>query len=198
MLLLLDRLKADTAEHHARVERGLDLTRADLTQADWVETLKRFYGFVAPWESAIRAHAGVYPAERHKAAFLERDLAHFGVAAADLPLCPNVPSTDTVARALGSAYVLEGSTLGGRFVADRVTGHLGLHDGGGYSYFVCYGPRTGAMWNAFRQTITRVGTALDPDVIVAAARDTFDRIHDWFRAAPAADGDTKQGVAECR
>jgi heme oxygenase len=192
-MLLLERLKADTASQHERAERRLNLMRPELSRADWVETLKGFYGFVRPWERAVGAWGLAYPAERLKAAFLERDLAHFGVDAGGLPECGAMPRTDDLGRALGSAYVLEGSTLGGRHVARRVEGHLGLSGGLGYSYFVCYGGRTGAMWNAFRETLTRLAARLDQDAIVDAARETFDRLGDWLATA-----DARPREAACR
>src|SRR4051794_13140810 len=98
---ILERLKADTAAQHERTERQLDLMRPGLSRADWVETLKDFYGFVRPWERAIAAFDLAYPPDRLKAEFLERDLAHFGVDATGLPKCKAMPRTDELARALG-------------------------------------------------------------------------------------------------
>src|SRR4051794_29137232 len=111
--MLLERLKADTAERHDRLERELDLMRPDLTLPAWKQLVERFYGFYGPWEGEIaRTTAGGelarLVAERRKVAWLEQDLADLGVSAADraaLPWCGRLPAVDTTARVLGSMYV---------------------------------------------------------------------------------------------
>jgi heme oxygenase len=185
---LLDRLRDETAEHHQRVERGLDLMRDDLTRPRWTRLVGRFYGFYQPWEVAVeRAVNGgelaVIVADRRKVAWLERDLADLAVPSSQreaLPRCARLPALDSPARVLGSMYVLEGATLGGQHISRHVEKTLGLSGGRGYSFFRSYGAETGRMWQAFRRTVLALAPALDADTMVEAACQTFDRFHNWL------------------
>jgi heme oxygenase len=186
--MLLERLKADTAERHDRIERALDLMRPDLTRAAWTRLVGRFYGFYQPWEEAVaRSTDGgdLAPlvADRRKVAWLEEDLAELGVCAAErarLPRCARLPSVATTAEVLGSMYVFEGATLGGQFISRHVEATLGLSNARGYSFFRAYGIATGRMWHAFRETLSAFAPRLDGDTIVASACETFDRFHNWL------------------
>jgi heme oxygenase len=81
--------------------------------------------------------------------------------------------------ALGSLYVMEGSTLGGQVISrilDRSPDLIGR-----VRYFDPYGPRTGAMWRAFRAGLRgRVAAGADRRSIVAAAVQTFELLEDWL------------------
>jgi heme oxygenase len=179
-MTILDRLRAATADRHERVERAADLIRPDLSRSQWAATVARFYGFVAPWEAALRP-----PHHRAKRTLLERDLACLGVDPSALPLCEDLPDLRTEARRWGSAYVLEGSTLGGQVIARHVEKTLGLRAGQGYSFFIAYGPRTGAMWRQFRDGLQAAATRLDHDELIDAAGATFDRVGDWLAGGAA-------------
>jgi heme oxygenase len=187
-MLLLDRLRADTAERHQRVERDLNVMRPDLSRPDWTRLVGRFYGFYAPWEAAAaRAADGgeiaALVAGRRKVAWLESDLTELDVTGPQreaLPRCARLPALDSVARVLGSMYVLEGATLGGQFISRHVERTLGLTGGRGYSFFRAYGDRTASMWQSFRQTLLAFAPRLDTDSMVESACETFDRFHNWL------------------
>lgn len=53
------------------------------------------------------------------------------------------------AFALGILYVVEGSTLGGRFILKNVSKVLQLSEEQGVSYFNGYGEKTGSFWKSF-------------------------------------------------
>jgi heme oxygenase len=187
-MLLLDRLRAETAERHRAVERDLDLMRPDLTHAEWTRRVARFYGFYAPWEAAVeRSLTGhdlaALAAERRKLPWLEADLTELQLKPdqrAALPKCSHLPALDSPARVLGSMYVLEGATLGGQVISRHVEATLGLSDGRGYSFFRAYGDATAAMWRSFRQTLSAYAPLLDNDTMVESACETFDRFHNWL------------------
>ncbi len=73
---------------------------------------------------------------------------------------------------LGAWYVMEGSTLGGRFIARHVETVLGLEPGVGDAYFRGHGEATGGLW---RETTALVAAMPDElsDVLIAAAKRTF-------------------------
>ncbi|SAL03837.1 Heme oxygenase [Caballeronia calidae] len=187
---LLSRLKHETAACHARLENALDLMRDDLQRNEYIALLERFYGYVSPWEDAAAACmpaslAGFFDARR-KAPLLAADLAALTGERLSADAVPQADSRHDLPRmrnlgdVFGSMYVMEGSTLGGRFIAPHVAEHLDLEPGLGNAYFDGYGPRTGSMWNAFRETATTSVPEIQYDDAVKAAIDTFDSLHAWL------------------
>lgn len=187
--MLLDDLKQQTRPQHTRLEviNGMPATRDQ-----YVALLESFHGYVTAWETSLAQQVGPddpLRAGREKSTWLAEDLAFFGYSDADraaLPVCTRLPKTESRAQLLGACYVLEGSTLGGQFIARHLEQVLGLTDGQGYRYFRSYGPETGAMWQAFRQELLRHSSPETDPVMVDAARDTFDQLADWFTSRRAA------------
>lgn len=60
----------------------------------------------------------------------------------------------SVEFALGIMYVVEGSTLGGRFILKNVQDSLGYDEMSGASYFAGYGNKTGSYWKRFLKELT--------------------------------------------
>ena len=184
---LLSRLKTETAECHARLESALDLMRPEWLREDYVALLESFYGYIAPWENSV---AAAIPAPlrdffegRRKASLLASDLTFLtgdNARASAVTKIERLPAMDSIGRVFGSMYVIEGSTLGGRFIAPHVARLFGLQSGGGNAYFEGYGLRTGSMWNAFRETARTNVPAEQADVAVDAAIATFEGLHDWL------------------
>lgn len=183
--MLTDLLRAQTRSRHDRLEQ---LNELPASPTDYLMQLAAFYGFIAPWEAKLaRALPASDPIRqgREKTAWLEADLAHFGFDPAQLAALPrasDLPSTASRAEILGAAYVLEGSTLGGQFIAEHLERTLGLSDGEGYRYFRSYGPHVGAQWQAFRAELLRASSPQTDDIIVHAACRTFDQLQSWFSA----------------
>jgi heme oxygenase len=184
---LLSRLKNETAECHERLENALDLMRLEWLREDYVALVEGFYGYVAPWEDAAAASMPAplrdFFEGRRKASLLESDLAHL---TGDINRANGVtkiqqfPAMDSIGRVFGSMYVMEGSTLGGRFIAPHVATVLGLQSGSGNAYFDAYGLRTGSMWNAFRETASTYVPPEQFNEAVHAAVATFDGLHGWL------------------
>ncbi|WP_250490078.1 biliverdin-producing heme oxygenase [Caballeronia sp. INML2] len=189
-LELLSRLKNETAACHARLENALDLMRDDLRRDEYIALLERFYGYVAPWEDAV---AACMPASlsdffdaRRKATLLAADLAaltgetQYVACVQQADAHDDLPRMRNIGDAFGSMYVMEGSTLGGRFIAPHVAERLDLAPGRGNAYFDGYGPRTGSMWKAFRETAAASVPERHYDDAVKAAIATFDSLHAWL------------------
>jgi len=184
---LLSRLKNETAECHARLENALDLMRLDWPRESYVALLEGFYGYVAPWEDAaaasMPAHLCDFFEGRRKASLLASDLALLtgdNNRANSVTKIELLPSMDSIGRMFGSMYVIEGSTLGGRFIAPHVATLFGLRSGFGNAYFEAYGLRTGSMWNAFRETASANVPPEQHDEALDAAIATFDGLHGWL------------------
>jgi heme oxygenase (biliverdin-IX-beta and delta-forming) len=187
---LLSRLKHETAACHTRLENALDMMRGNLQRDEYIALLERFYGYVAPWEQAMSA---VMPAslssffdERRKAHLLASDL---DVLTGERRPAGSVPHADAlydlpqlnnIGAIFGSMYVMEGSTLGGRFIAPHVAQMLSLEQGQGNAYFEGYGARTGSMWNAFRDIAAASVPESLYDDAVRAAIDTFETMQAWL------------------
>jgi heme oxygenase (biliverdin-IX-beta and delta-forming) len=104
------------------------------------------------------------------------------------PLCPTVLSCPVLdAYAIGVAYVIEGSQLGGVVLARRLigSGGSGGSDGSGdapaFSYLVGYGSESAMMWRAF---VTFVNDTVLCEQDIAAmlhgACDAFDTLTAWM------------------
>ncbi|MDR5811863.1 biliverdin-producing heme oxygenase [Caballeronia sp. LZ019] len=188
---LLSRLKNETTACHTRLENSLDLMRDDLQRDEYIALLQRFHGYVAPWEDAIGARLPAslraFFDERRKTPLLAADIA----ALTGQPATPELadasaalPPVNNIGAAFGSMYVMEGSTLGGRFIAPHVARLLQLEPGVGNRYFDGYGARTGSMWNAFRETAAATVPEAQYDAAVSAAIATFESLQSWLCVEP--------------
>ena len=140
--------------------------------------LERLYGFHAIWEPQVAAALNdpAFFEPRRKLALLAADLGDDANALATLPR-PTLPTPlATVPDALGSMYVLEGSTLGGQLIARHVRATLGLPA----HYHAAYGPRSGAMWRGFQDKLGGTVAAKDEDRVLDAARATFVHLREWL------------------
>jgi heme oxygenase len=188
--MILERLKSETAAAHHELEAQLDLLNPERTRADYLELLKRFYGFYAPLEDDLLfrdewRNLGFDAASRRKVALLEQDLRALGMSEFQIRALPrgqpeNLPRLDSVERGVGALYVLEGATLGGQYISRHLAGCLAIGPESGAGFFTGYGPRTGERWREFRafcETFSRQSAT--PDQIVDGALDTFQKFHTW-------------------
>jgi heme oxygenase len=182
---LLHRLKTETAAAHARIEQAFDLEARTQSLVAYRDLLARLYGFHAAWEpraEAILADPGFFR-QRRKVEHLKRDLRKLGMtrqAMGALALCEPTVSMQTPAEALGSMYVIEGSTLGGVIIARRVERSLGLGGNSGCSYFRCYGGQVGTMWTAFKAALLARCPPTEEDTAIEAAHRTFEILRSWL------------------
>jgi heme oxygenase (biliverdin-IX-beta and delta-forming) len=188
----LRRLKAETAALHARAEQYVRILDADATAADYHRYLVAMHGYHAPLERALGAHTGLAAAGfeaplRRKRALIERDLASLGDPRLAWPVCevreecPRLPELGSLARATGVAYVLEGSTLGGRYVLAKLPPALAALRGHATAFLEGYGDETGARWRAFGDVVARaIGSPAEEDEAAEGACEAFARLIDWL------------------
>ncbi len=184
---LLSFLRDETRDDHRALERSLDLLRRPLDPARFRRTLSRFYGFHAIWEDRIGRHPAIaaISRERSRLGALRRDLQALGLTGRDiaaLPLC--LAAADlaaTEAEALGSLYVIEGSTRGGEVISRALADQPWLPPGG-FCYFDPYGARTGRMWLSFRAWCDAQEAGLDWHRAASGARGTFATLREWLAA----------------
>ncbi|BDC50335.1 biliverdin-producing heme oxygenase [Bryobacterales bacterium F-183] len=183
-LTLPERLKQQTAAIHKSVEDRLDLLRDGFSLTDYSQLLARFYGFYAPWERAALPLLMDWNAElfvgREKVPALAADLHFLGIDASSLPLCEQLPDVSDLPRALGSAYVLEGSTLGGQFLSNHFRKTLQI-PAEALHFYTVYGRETGYRWKSFQKALSEAESLGDRETFVVAARSTFEALAAWLR-----------------
>lgn len=175
---LLHRLRTETRAEHDAIERDLDWERRVADRAGYRDMLARLRGFHLAWEPAVAAALGdpEFFEPRRKSELLARDLNRLG-RASEFPRYPRPIAFHGRDEALGSIYVLEGSTLGGQLIARHVAATLEF-DG---SYHGAYGAAAGAMWRAFQAYLLE--QAEDDDAVVDGARRTFSDLRWWLTIA---------------
>ncbi|MGY1711325.1 biliverdin-producing heme oxygenase [Geodermatophilus sp. SYSU D00758] len=193
---VLTALRAATAAEHQQVESSLALMDPQLSRERLVAVLDRLHGFWTAAEAGLQRWAHREPADaaavqwdrRRRAHLFAADLRALGAGPGDD--APELPTVEDTGQALGRMYVLEGSTLGGSFIARHLAGLPGLGGGAAGAAFSPYGGETGAMWHAYRRVArAHVAAGGDPDRVVGAARDTFTALAAWCApvdASPAA------------
>ena len=151
--------------------------------------LAAFLGYIEPWEALVRLQLEPVAADlgdRRKVHLLRQDLDDLGLTPSEvelIPRCERLPAIDSLAAAIGSMYVLEGSTLGGQILSRHTARLPGLSDGRGGAYFRSYGSEVGEKWREFG----RVAELAVPPALHAAAvesaLETFETFAGWVSAA---------------
>lgn len=187
---LCARLKAGTRQAHLQLEAKLGLPRCIASLEDYQRCLIGFYRLYAPLEASLARfpqwpELGLNLAERSRAPWLLADLRALGaIAPAQLAWAPDsaLPALPGFASALGALYVLEGSTLGARFILLHLEGIFGSKLAGANAFFAAHGERNAAMWNDLKSTVDRFGAAhpAQAEAVIAGAAATFQAVEDWM------------------
>ncbi|MCM3882557.1 biliverdin-producing heme oxygenase [Frankia sp. R82] len=168
-------LRRRTAAAHTRLESALRLTDHDLSVSRYRDVLMRMHGFYDLLEPRLDAMFGGsgsplpdWPSRR-KTPMLRHDLAVLGVAEAALAALPRprVPAVSDVAAAMGVLYVLEGATLGGRFIVEHVASTE--VPAAATAFFGSYGEEVGRRWSQVRHALRAWSGADDARVAACAA-----------------------------
>ena len=97
------------------------------------------------------------------------------------------PDLPTFAHALGALYVLEGSTLGSRFILRDLETRIGAQIAGATRFLGGRGEAVRPMWQSFKAALDNFGREkpdLRADVVTGAER-VFRAILVWFRPLAA-------------
>jgi heme oxygenase len=182
---LLEQLRDETADQHRELETTVDITRRVSDRDAYTHLLEKFYGFYQPLEMKLAAsfaagRDGLRLAERcQKGRWLAEDLAQLGVRdVSQLPQCAALPELETWSRALGTMYVLEGSTLGGRHISGMLK--MSPIPPQAQRFFSSYGAEVGGMWRSFCAILHEVAAPDEQEVAVANARATFASMQAWL------------------
>ena len=181
-------LRKATEADHRNAEDALPLLRKGLSVALYVQCLVQIYGVVAAWEErAVQVAPSWLQSAliaRQRKPLLELDLAFFNQTEMNHQR-PTLPAMNDLPGLLGAMYVMEGSTLGGIFIARHVEAVLHLSEGRGNSYFRGNGNRTGPMWNEFCEVLKQRIPNDQTDAVIIAAKAMFSTFASWMRRNPA-------------
>jgi heme oxygenase (biliverdin-IX-beta and delta-forming) len=182
----LNTLKSQTAVAHKRLEHlpvSSSILSPEMKTEDYAYYLKLMYDVHYDVEENIfpLLSRNIHDlTERTKKYLIEEDLAFLNY---NKPVASPVFNTEniTIPFALGILYVVEGSSLGGRFILKNIETIKGLDEGKGVSYFTGYGNKTGSHWKSFLNALTEYQKKNNcEDEIIKGAIYAFDCIHDHF------------------
>lgn len=201
---LSERLKAETRADHSRAEKHplmAAMVAGRIDRAGYARYLGQMLHVHATLERALRTTDSRHPAltvvvrEHHfREPALRADLATLGEhpdAHTPFPatglFCERIVglASDDPPALVGTLYVLEGSTNGGRYIAPAVRKALGLPDGAGAGsgteYLEPHGEHQRDRWSFFKASLDVLTfTPAECDLIVAVASDAFRGVHDIF------------------
>jgi len=190
--MILEDIKAQTLENHIKLEKSALLSLFSTQQIDlqcYRLILTLFYGYFHPLEQKLDAIAGIplYLTDydtRRKSSLLLSDiqaLSKRSIADAALPLCPDLPPVSDEPQAFGCLYVMEGSTLGGKYIARQLRDQLGLTASSGAAFFNGYGEETGLRWKNFQHALrTFSEQSGQQEAIIQSANQTFEKLYCWI------------------
>lgn len=166
------RLRTETRDAHDRIEAAFDLAGSLASRPAYLALLRRLLAFHEAFEAAAGPHLAGTPIGDGlgRGALLRRDLAALG-AEPDADVAPHAyPGRP---EALGAAYVVEGSMLGGVLIAREVERHLGLGPETGNAFFADHGRDTARTWKQFCTELDSLADPATDDRVIAAAERTY-------------------------
>jgi len=184
-------LRSATRSAHGHLDQRLNIQSRFGSVSAYRDYLERTFGYYAAHEGKLGTTSfdGGLPDydARRKVPLLTRDLAALGMGATgirSLPVCPTIPTCGDAAAAFGSAYVLEGATLGGRTLLPLVERQLGLSATNGAAFLASYGVALTSMWTVFITALEECCvTAESRAGAAAAALATFESLEEWLCGA---------------
>ena len=179
-----EELKIHTEQVHRQLEQRLiPLIQSVTTPSQYTDLLKIFYTFYLPLENRLSAVVGIENATTdihlRKAESLKKDIIDLHDNTDNLFFCSDLPTCVNLSRAFGIMYVLEGSVLGGKTIANMIKKKL---PGGAtlpFSFFLHYGDDAKVTWQQFKTTLDCTENLIRPDIL-SAATDTFTLFKNWI------------------
>lgn len=176
----LKELRERTDANHKALEQNPyseRLMSPDVTVEDYKTYLEKMYGIIMPFERDIQpklSNIVTDMANRQKHHLLLNDLKMLDSNTEHIPQYHFSAANE--AAALGSMYVLEGSTMGGMVIQK----HMSKLDVP-VQYFASYGSNTAMMWRTFIDAFTTYAvTHNKQEEIIDSAVATFKTMDNWL------------------
>lgn len=189
---LLAKIRAATGPLHEELEAVLDIPKQVKTREQYAGLLARFAGLYGPWEERLASFApefaklGIELSNRMRVPNLQRDLAALDARVRFPGAAAYAPPLEGFPEAIGSLYVLEGSTLGGQVLTRHFRETMGLSEDA-LHFFASHGPAVGKFWREFCIALEAYGASASPEEnarVMRGAEDSFRAILRWFQAQP--------------
>src|SRR5262245_3432754 len=176
MSLMHAEVRQATRAQHEELERRLALSAETITLDGYRRFLQMTAAVVIPLEPSLASTLGdLFRVEgTSRAERLTRDLTALGLQHEGSSSIP-MPDVSSHAGALGAAYVLQGSLLGGAVIARMLGERLGQSNAA-LSYLTLYGSDLGGAWRRFTTALDTFGATAPAAAraeTVAAAISTF-------------------------
>lgn len=184
--MLSEYLKRSTREVHAALEKQLiGRIKAIRRTEDYSELLVLMYGYYQPVEQQILRYLTVENvadiSTRRKAHFILDDLYRLGQPTVHLPVSDRIPKIDDVASAFGAAYVLEGSTLGGKIIVDILARQTFGSVSQSLKFFHGYGDESMNKWVTFKGFLDQITDEQRQQRALDSAIETFQTFNSWIK-----------------
>ena len=194
---ITERLRSETAILHQQLE-DLPISRSilkpDVQVDEYGAYLATMYGIMKSVETNVfPVLKNVLPdiEKREKAHLLTRDLqainysfnpSEWSAGEAEIHfLHIQDLESEQIAYALGVLYVVEGSTLGGRFILKNIREALQFDASNGAAYFAGYAEETGPMWKSFLHVLQQYAAEHgQEDKIIQGANEAFQAFYNTF------------------
>lgn len=184
----LKKLKDHILPYHHATESNplLRNLMEETTYANYLEALKRYYGFYALFEKEIAVKSAYYLASQEfayqpKLPLLEQDLSDLGINKNTIAVCASYPHPYSLGSLLGCIYVLEGSTMGRIMMWHNLSNQLSLQSDKGGRFFYGAGEKVKDKWNQFREFLEKqANKEQEQKECIQAAVDTFYSFNQWF------------------
>jgi heme oxygenase len=179
-------LKQYTQKNHLQLEKVMVKEIHKITsELGYVVFLKIFYGYFAGLEVNIaqfvdKNELSDYP-KRRKTSLLSNDLISLGASLPSIATDEELPTINNLLQAFGALYVMEGSTLGGQYIANMIREQLQWKELKAVSFFEGYGSETVGMWESFKTVLDEHATTKeDLQTILKSSDETFVKFKSWF------------------
>lgn len=179
----LNNLRTKTADSH----KGLEALPISKSIVDPKITIQEYAMYLSLMHDVVQdLEENIYPKlsevisdldARKKSQLILEDLKKIGFDKKQTLSPFKDASPISVPFAMGMMYVVEGSTLGGRFILKNIQESLGFTEENGASYFSGYGNKTGSFWKNYLNALTEFESKNNSEEeIIAGADYAFTRI----------------------
>jgi heme oxygenase len=180
--MLHPHLRSNTDIQHQQLEKQFTTLLQEVKNpGDYAEFLKLIASFLIPLENRIHQ----FPLEtllpdkenRRRSKDLLSDIRQYDPAW-KMEQNATLPSISSLYHAIGALYVLEGSTLGGPFIARMLRNQTGFNPS--LQYFENYKENRKPMWDIFRRVLDEPALQPHTEIITSSAIGCFTAYLNWL------------------
>jgi len=175
--MLSERLKEETRSLHDALEQNPFMQKMEnrsFNHKDYQTLLMLFYGLHHMTEGQLSEYEELNMPLRERTSSLEHDLKELGCSescmhkSCDMDLEIKI---DTLSKAYGALYVLEGSRMGGMFLTKMIRSSLG--EDVPMRYFEGFKEKTPAYVHEFKEFLNEKETIINAKECIQCAKETF-------------------------